>query len=229
MAGRHVTSLGELSLINRTGTVVGVQAWSETHVQGTSSGGGGYVGPQGGHVSAPKVSISSSVSDKLHLFVQEEDGSEFDVRLTDAGVGVREGHQLTFIYGGTDAETSSEVMGRAGRILALVNGNTKQSRIYDNRIKDLVRAPGATRDFLKGLFGLAMVGVMTVVYWKLSVSIVELGDLPDILLRSLLCFALGAATVILIASRFATKEPTLDDRVREAVADAVQATINRST
>lgn len=44
-------------LYTKTGTVVDDRRWSETHVHGQSSGGGGYVGPQGGHVSARAIKL----------------------------------------------------------------------------------------------------------------------------------------------------------------------------
>ena len=43
----------EVEFYTITGEVLSQQKSSETHV--TSSGGGGYIGKQGGHISAPQI------------------------------------------------------------------------------------------------------------------------------------------------------------------------------
>lgn len=118
-------------MITRSGVVVSCQIWSETHVSGGSASRTSYIGPAGGHVTSPDVSITSTTAEKLQVFIREDDGREFDQRFVNPGVGLREGHRVSIVY----------VPDENGQPLALVNHTTGKSRIYDNRVGALLGRP----------------------------------------------------------------------------------------
>ena len=73
--GERVTIGGKTyELAIKDYTVTDVQHWSETRVSGTSSGGGGFLHNGTGTISAPTVSITSSVKTTQRLFLTGEAG-----------------------------------------------------------------------------------------------------------------------------------------------------------
>ena len=128
-----INEISDLHTYVRSGTVVACRSWSETQVRTSSTGGGGHVGPHGGHVAAPTVSVTSTASEKLHLFIQQDDGAEFDIQLTNPGIGLREGHRVSLLYAhGRDA--SHWMIG------ALVNHTTRSSKTYHGRLNNMISA-----------------------------------------------------------------------------------------
>ncbi|EPO3011086.1 hypothetical protein [Vibrio cholerae] len=83
-----------------TGEVLGSNKYSETHVSVSSSGGGGYVGPNGGHVSAPTVHSSSSSITNHEFWIKTEDGLEKDIKLRGVDIPLRPGQKITLISAG---------------------------------------------------------------------------------------------------------------------------------
>lgn len=83
----------EIKFWSITGEVIGQNKYSETHV--SSSGGGGYVGQQGGYVSAPQV--KSKVTTQHEFWVRKEDGTEESIKFTDVDIPLREGQKITLI------------------------------------------------------------------------------------------------------------------------------------
>ena len=79
-----------------TGEVLGSNKYSETHV--SSSGGGGYVGQHGGHVSAP--TIHSSTVTNHEFWIKTEDGLEKPIKLRGIDVPLRPGQKITLISAG---------------------------------------------------------------------------------------------------------------------------------
>lgn len=211
MAGKVViASMDELDIFTRTGTVVGNQIWSETHVQGGSKGGGGYVGPSGGHVAAPEVSISSSTSEKLNIFVRKDDGSEFDVRLTNAGIAVREGHRVSFIYA---ANKNSD----ANRVMAVINHSIDKMVVYDHSVPPIIQPKAG--GFL-GLFSL----IFMIALLPLFIYLIYLGLSGAI---SGLSFLLGVGVLlgILFILPLMGKGPYREmlPKVRAAIKEAIDA------
>ena len=98
-----------------TGEVLGQNKYSKTHV--SSSGGGGYVGKGGGHVSAPKV--HSTTVTHHEFWIKEEDGSEKSVKLSGHDIPLREGQKITLISAGIKGKDS-------GFYSVLVNHNAKK-------------------------------------------------------------------------------------------------------
>lgn len=91
-----VKSPADLKVYARSGIVHGSKTWASTQVH--SSGGGGYVGPQGGHVKAANVTSSNTTHHAF--FLVDDDGKEVEVKLTDVSFGVRDGHHVTAVYAG---------------------------------------------------------------------------------------------------------------------------------
>ncbi|MBI1407042.1 MAG: hypothetical protein GC145_13060 [Caulobacter sp.] len=87
---------GDIKMFTRSGVVHGSKTWTSTQVH--SSGGGGYVGPQGGHVHAARVTSGNTTHDAF--FLVGEDGKEIEIKLTDVSFGVRDGHYVTAVYSG---------------------------------------------------------------------------------------------------------------------------------
>ncbi|TVP92022.1 MAG: hypothetical protein EA348_02800 [Pseudomonadaceae bacterium] len=93
-----------------TGEVINTSKHSETYV--TSSGGGGYVGPDGGHVNAPQVS-SSTVT--CHEFwIRQDDGRERSVSLRGYDIPLRAGQRVTMVM-------ASDARADYGHYTTLVN------------------------------------------------------------------------------------------------------------
>lgn len=80
------------------GVIAGDKKWAETHVY--STGGSGYIGPQGGYVQLPTV--KSNVSTRHEIWVKEHGSErEFPISLTDTNVKVREGHEVAIVIADT--------------------------------------------------------------------------------------------------------------------------------
>ena len=123
----EITRIEDLRTETLTGTVVGCKMWSETRVHGGAKAQTTYVPAGGGHVSTPEVTVSSTTTEKLHVFIRRDDGREFDQRFVHAGVGLREGNRVSIVY----------VPAIGGEPMALANHDTGKSRIYENRIPGL--------------------------------------------------------------------------------------------
>ena len=74
-----------------TGEVMSSNKHSETQVW--SSGGGGYVGPQGGQVAAPTVQSRAITNHEFWL--KTTDGKEKSIQLSDVDIPLREGQKIT--------------------------------------------------------------------------------------------------------------------------------------
>jgi hypothetical protein len=86
-----------------TGEVVGSEKLSETHV--SSSGGGGYVGAHGGHVSPPQIRSTSIINHEF--WVRTDAGVERDVKLKGHDIPLRTGQRITLISATCKGGTSS--------------------------------------------------------------------------------------------------------------------------
>ena len=216
-SGFKIGHIDELQIVTRSGTVVGNQTWSQTHVQGQSSGGSQYIGPQGGHVEAPKVSISSTTSERVRLFVREDAGQEFDVDFVNPGVGVREGNRVSILYLGNKSENPVEIVSNDYRIGALVNHSTGKSNVYANRIRGIAAAPvSAVSQILGGTLMLAALPLFIAsIYYGFKW---EVGFVQWVLFW---VAYLGVAMVF--AWLFGPKNGALNDQAIEAVRQRVGA------
>ena len=73
--------------------VLTVQKQTQTHLY--SEGGGGRVGPTGGHIKAPQ--LKSYHTTKQELFVRLADGRELPITLTFDNIAVRPGNAITLV------------------------------------------------------------------------------------------------------------------------------------
>ena len=160
-----IRSLAELDIFTMTGTVVGQQGRTSTHLSSetTTSGGGGYLHQGSGFISAPttRTSVSSSSTHHQRLFARKDDGDEFDVEFPDINFGVREGHRVSVVCAGPKST------GR-GHPMALVNHTTGNRQafparvnwILSNRIKLYAFGAGAVLMFLS-IIALSLSGSVT--------------------------------------------------------------------
>ncbi|NVK25944.1 MAG: hypothetical protein HWE10_13540 [Gammaproteobacteria bacterium] len=105
----------DIEFWSETGEILGQNKYSETHV--SSSGGGGYVGKHGGHVSAPQV--HSTTVTNHEFWIKKEDGSEKSVQLAGHDIPLREGQKITLISAGVKGKDS-------GYFSVLVNHNANK-------------------------------------------------------------------------------------------------------
>ncbi|VVP59735.1 hypothetical protein PS850_06123 [Pseudomonas fluorescens] len=98
---KHKNKAVEFSKV--TGEVLSQNKYSETRV--SSSGGGGYIGKQGGHVQAPK--IQTTIIKKQEFWIKKADGTEESVKLTGYDIPLREGQFITLISATTNDAKST--------------------------------------------------------------------------------------------------------------------------
>jgi hypothetical protein len=212
----------DIQIITRTGTVLANQTWSQTHVRGHSSGSTQYVGPNGGEITLPSTTITSSTSDRVQLFIREDDGREFDVSFTNPGVGVREGHRVSVLYVGNTAQSREQVVSNDVRIGALVNHDTGKHSVYERRLGQLANDPG---DPISRVLGptLVLAGVpvfIASIYFGFKW---EVGFVNWVLFW-LAYFALGGAIGLIQGSRNKKLTGRIVAAVRERVGSAAGAT-----
>ncbi|MCE9924359.1 hypothetical protein LZ640_07655 [Aeromonas media] len=104
----------EIEFWSVTGEIMAQNKFSETHV--SSSGGGGYVGTHGGHISAPRV--HSTTVTNHEFWIKTEDGTEESVQLAGCDIPLREGQKITLISAGVKGKGE-------GYYSVLVNHNAK--------------------------------------------------------------------------------------------------------
>lgn len=114
------------------GVVVGGRTWSETHVSGSSSGGGGYISPlHGGHVSAARMSVSSNVTSYHQFFVRRQDGYQCDVTIpTATEFPTHEGQHVAVV----------NLVGAKGRRIGWGMRNRDTGVVYWSNASDFARA-----------------------------------------------------------------------------------------
>lgn len=113
----------EIHVFTKTGEVRGAQRWSDTHV--SSSGGGGWVGPQGGRVAAAQV--HSNVVQRGKFFLCQDNGTEQEIHSL---FGVRDGQRVIAAWGG-------DVHSKRGHLMALHNLATGERLIMDREVRRL--------------------------------------------------------------------------------------------
>lgn len=142
-----ISNIGQLYTFTRSGIVEAGEKWSDTEVWGRDSW------------------VSSSTSENLRLFVREDDRGEFDVKLSNVGFGVREGHRVTIVFAGDQAS-------RAGYPAALINHSTGNSKIFDPQIARLVPRLGQDAGCVTfiglGFAGLVIGNVFGMILYNLS-------------------------------------------------------------
>lgn len=88
----------EIEFYSFTGEVLSQNKYSETHVW--SSGGGGHIGPRGGHVAASQA--HSSVTTKQEFWLKLDDGTEKSVQLGGYDIPLRESQKISILMAQTE-------------------------------------------------------------------------------------------------------------------------------
>lgn len=83
-----------ISFSRLSGQVIDSSKHSETHV--SSSGGGGYIGPNGGIITAPRV--HSHTVTKHEFWLRSADGREHAIQLSNVDVPLRAGQDVSLIF-----------------------------------------------------------------------------------------------------------------------------------
>ncbi len=82
-----------IDVIPIKGEVIGLQKHSKTNVY--STGGGGFVGQNGGYVASPQIRSNSTQINEF--FIKSDGGKETHVKLTNIDVPMRDGHNVTMV------------------------------------------------------------------------------------------------------------------------------------
>jgi len=85
-----------------TGEVIGSDKFSETRV--SSSGGGGYISPNGGRIQTPTVRSSSVTNHEF--WMKTDDGLEKDISIRGSDIPLRTGQRVTIISAGREEANS---------------------------------------------------------------------------------------------------------------------------
>lgn len=96
-----------------TGSVIGSNKYSETHV--SSSGGGGVVTQHGGYIAPQK--ISSNTTTHHEFWLETDNGTQVPIKLTGYDVPINVGQKITLISSGNDSTS---------HYVALVNHNAQR-------------------------------------------------------------------------------------------------------
>ncbi len=86
-----------------TGVVLDRNKYSETHVSLT--GGGGYIGPNGGQINAP--TMTSSTITNLEFWIRGDDGTETDIKLRGVDIPIRSGQLVTVVTAAKQGDKTS--------------------------------------------------------------------------------------------------------------------------
>jgi len=201
-----IRSLAELDIFTMTGTVVGQQGRTSTHLSSetTTTGGGGYLHQGSGFISAPttRTSVSSSSTHHQRLFARKDDGEEFDVEFPDINFGVREGHRVSVVCAGPKST------GR-GHPMALVNHTTGNHQVFPARVNWIL----SNRIKLYALGAGAVLLLLSIIALSLSGSVTG-GIMP-------FAFLIGGGVVAWEIFRWLT----LYRQVRLAVEEAAESAL----
>ncbi|MCD8548986.1 MAG: hypothetical protein LRY75_20675 [Shewanella xiamenensis] len=109
-----------------TGEVIGSDKYSETHVSVSSSGGGGYVGPHGGHISAPNIHTTTTAITNHEFWIKTEEGLEKAIKLRGVDIPLRVGQRITIISACRKADGSGWTQDGPGWYSVLVNHSVEK-------------------------------------------------------------------------------------------------------
>lgn len=203
-----IRSFAELDIFTMTGTVVGQQGRTSTHLSSetTTHGGGGYLHQGSGFIAAPttRTSVSSSSIHHQRLFARKDDGDEFDVEFPDVQFGIREGHRVSVVCAGPKST------GR-GHPMALVNHTTGNHQMFPARVNWIL----SNRIKLYAISAGAALLILAVIALSVSGSVTG-GIMP-------VAFLIGGGVVAWEAFRWLT----LYRQVRLEVESVAQSTLQK--
>lgn len=137
----RITSIDQLHLFTRGGTVVKSETGYSTQVHGH------------GGANNSNVFVSSSTTEHLRIFVAEADGDEFTASFEDLGIGVREGNRVSIIHAGNKAL-------RSGYPIALVNHDTHQYAIQKSTVNRVMSVYKFGCLAIIGIFALLLMALL---------------------------------------------------------------------
>jgi hypothetical protein len=182
-------------------------AWKGFTTEVSGGGGSGYVHKGTGHSTIREV--TSKTTEHNQFFLRSPTGEEKSVRLADVAIAVRDGHDVTVIWG--TAEGRGE-----GPYLAVINHTTGEQTRIDSGIQTLAQAMGCWT---------LCVGLVIVVGGAIYSVGSLIGNDGPFLARLLMAGAAGAAA--LFAARYLWKRARrTTDAIKEIQAcldGAVQA------
>jgi hypothetical protein len=161
-----VSSLSELHMFTKSGTVIDSQSRTETAYRSTTTGGSTLLADGIGTVSPPTTTTTASTVEVIRIFLREGNGAEFEAEVDNLGFGVRPGHEVTVIYAGDQASQQGHPMG-------LSNRTTNQSAILSHRVEWLLRRKSATL----GCAALAVIPFLSMLFGGIVLNVV-LGQDP---------------------------------------------------
>lgn len=157
MAGSSkIEAIEDAHITVRTGAVLDAQTSQRTHINTHTTTRGDVAT---GHVRSD-TSVSSSSSELIRLFVQEDGGREFEATATNAGFGFRQGQRVSVLYVGTQANDRPSPVG-------VINHSTGSWRVFESDVKRQVREPTDLIDVLRLVLGLILIVVGPILVWNI--------------------------------------------------------------
>ena len=197
-----ITTIDDLYIFARSGTVIDRQAESDTQVYGSVTNGHGR--------------ISSSTTDYLTLFLREANGDEFSAVLQDFSVQARVGNRVSIIFAGTKAT-------KTGWPAGFVNHDTRRETIRDETIQSLAPVPksGCALLIVVPILAFLMLGTIA------RTALGFLGDTSLIAIALLLGWLVSpfvAFIVMLKRGRRQTRQANdLQSQIRAAIQQQIEA------
>lgn len=216
-----IDSIDEIHSFAVTGDVMHSETWSRQQISASSSGGGGNIGPYGGRIDAPRVSITSRSSDVQRFFIKREtDGREFEVELTDSEFTVRPGHRITALWVGDATSKRCHVMGA-------YNHQTRIRSAFTNRLAWIIPTPPSSCAFICLGLGIAA-GLMLYIFVRAVEGAYD--EVSAAVPVSLLLFAFAVAVApIVIASRRSSRHWRLSQDAGKRVNELLDSAIAEAT
>ncbi|WP_439471952.1 hypothetical protein [Brevundimonas sp.] len=234
-----IGSIEDARVTVRTGTLLDAQTSHRTHIN-TQTRTRGDVAT--GHVQTD-TSVSSSSSEQIRLFIQEDGGREFEAIATNAGFGFRPGQRVSVFYVGAQRNDNPDPVG-------LINHSTGSWRVFESDVKRQVVEPITVVDVLRLVLGLILIVVGPVLVWNIWSGVADgmRADWQEANLGELFFKAMTALVVGVFGGMFATSlllavgvnlgllprpKPSITsqimDQVQQAKAEAVEAEGRRAT
>jgi hypothetical protein len=219
---RRIETLDEALITIRTGAVAEAQTAQRTHINArTTNRHDGAVG----HVHS-ETTVSSSSSEHLKLFLQEDNGREFEANATNPGFGFRTGHRASVIY-----------LGAGHAPVGLINHSTGSARVFDHDVRRLVGGP---TNALLMLLTLALMVIGPIVVWTIWGAVAEsmrpewqTADLGELFFKTMTALVVGVLGGMMLpgvlaglAVRFGIlpkPAPSLADQVLSRIQEATAA------
>lgn len=163
---KFVFDATKVRLTHVSGTVISSKKHSETHI--TSSGGGGYVGPKGGYVAAPRV--HSTVHRTHEMWLRTASGVEQQFRFVNLDVPLCESQQVTVLVAGT-------ADGKQSRLVEVINhaAGTRTGLIRMNDLVIQLDLHGVGWHTTFKILGLVAAAVASIAYWSPVGAVLTVG------------------------------------------------------